>query len=319
MNAILIGMLLLPLFQGPTGDVAAGREMWQSNNACRNCHGVNGEGMFGPDLAGHQLSLSQFIRAVRQPWGVMPRFTPEKNFSDQDLANYAAYMASLPKVAAPGDWRIPIPPDATPRQALVIANGCGQCHGAVMANPRRDAGGEGGDFEWFKGMVYTHTTAMGDRDRLRMGNYSRTRLPEVTLQEIWEFMTVEAGLRVPISGQVSVDASGDGSTTFTLTVSNEGIAGKGLTAANLSISLNLAPEITVTGNTGPGYGGVKRDAGNAATAVWNLPALAAGDQRVYTLTVTGASASTGITGGNIDWAGPVLGDGSTDFVAVRTP
>ncbi len=319
MNAILIAMLLLPLAQGPAGDVAAGKTLWTTNNACSNCHGNNGEGMFGPDLAGHQLTPAQFMRAVRQPWGVMPRFTPEKNFSDQDVANLAAYMGSLPKVAAPGNWRTPIPPNASDRQAILIANGCGQCHGAVMGNPRRDAGGEGADFEWFKSMVYTHTTAMGDQARLRMGNYSRTRLPEVALRQIWEFMTVEAGLRVPITGQISAGTSGDRGTTFTLTVSNVGIADKGLKAENLTVSLTLAPEITVAANTGAGYQGVKRDARNAETAVWNLPSLPAGDKRVYTLTVSGVSASTGITGGNIGWAKPVLGDGTTDFLVVQAP
>ena len=30
----------------------------------------------GPDLAGRKLSADQFKHAVRQPWGVMPAFTP---------------------------------------------------------------------------------------------------------------------------------------------------------------------------------------------------------------------------------------------------
>src|SRR3989304_299493 len=189
MNAILVLMLLFPLAQGPADSAAvqAGKALWEINNTCRSCHGATGEGGFGPDLAGHMLTPAQFLRAVRKPGGVMPTFTPEKNFSDKEIGQIAAYLTSLPKVAEPASWRTPIPANASARQALQIAHGCGQCHGAVMATPRRDAGGDGADFEWFKGMVYNHTTAMCQgrtvpecgRDRLRMGNYSRLKMPEV--------------------------------------------------------------------------------------------------------------------------------------------
>jgi cytochrome c553 len=309
-------MLLLPLAQGP-GDAAAGKALWQANNACRNCHGDNGEGMFGPDLAGHQLTPAQFLRAVRQPWGIMPRFTPEKNFTDQEIANLAAHLASLPKVTTPGTWRTPIPPNASPKQEILIANGCGQCHGAIMGNPRRDAGGEGADFEWFKSMVYTHTTAM-EQPKLRMGNYSRTRMPEVALRQIWEYMTVEAGLRVPVTGQISSGVRGDRGVTFTLTVTNDGVPGKGLTAENLTIGLSLAAETTVAATTGTGYQGTRRDA-KGEVAVWQLSRLAPGDKQTYSVTVAGNAAATGITGGNIGWAKPALGDGTTDQQPIAAP
>jgi mono/diheme cytochrome c family protein len=316
MNAVLIAMLLLPLAQGPANNpVEAGQALWQSNNACSNCHGSNGQGAFGPDLAGHQLSPAQFLRAVRKPWGVMPAFTPEKNFSDQEIANLAAYLASLPKVAAPGEWRTPIPPNASAKQQVLISNGCGQCHGAIMGNPRRDAGGEGADFEWFKSMVYTHTTAMGDQPRLRMGNYSRTRVPEVALRQIWEYMTVETGLRVPVNAQISAATPDDRGATFTLTVTNAGIPGKGLTAENLSIGLTLAPNTTVAATTGAGYQGVR----NGNTAVWQLARLAPGEKQTYTITISGASATAGVTGGNIGWAKPAFADGSTDTLPIAAP
>jgi len=258
----------------------------------------------------------------------MPTFSPDKNFSDAEIGQIAAYLASLPKVAEPGLWRTPIPANASAKQALQIAQGCGQCHGTVMATPRRDAGGDGADFEWFKGMVYNHTTAMCqgrtvpecDRDRLRMGNYSRLRLPEAALREIWEFMSVETGLRVPVAGQISAGTSVDKGVTFTLKVGNEGMPGKGLTAENLNIALSLAPGTTVAGTTGAGYQGVRRDATTSAdTAVWQLPRLAPGDEHTYTITVAGTAAARGITGGNIAWAKPALGDGSADQLPLAAP
>lgn len=330
MNAVLILILLLPLAQGPADSAAvqAGKALWGINNTCISCHGAAGQGGFGPDLAGHTLTPAQFLHAVRKPWGVMPAFTPEKNFSDKEIGQIAAYLASLPKVSEPGPWRTPIPANASARQALQIAQGCGQCHGAVMATPRRDAGGDGADFEWFKGMVYNHTTAMCqgrtvpecDRDRLRMGNYSRSRVPDVVLREIWEFMAVETGLRVPVAGQISAGTSVDRGVTFTLKVSNEGIRGKGLTAENLNIALTLVPGTTVAATTGAGYQGVRRDAtAGADTAVWQLPRLEPGDEHTYTITVSGTAAATGITGGNIVWARPAFGDGSADQLALAAP
>jgi mono/diheme cytochrome c family protein len=322
-------MLLLPLAQGPANNAAVhpGKALWDINNTCRSCHGVAGEGGYGPDLAGHKLTSAQFLRAVRKPWGMMPTYVADKNFNDQEIAQIADYLAGLPRVAEPAPWRTPIPPNASPGQALQISYGCGQCHGVAMATPRRDGGGEGADFEWFKGMVYNHTVAMCQnrvvtecgRDRLRMGNYSTLRLPEVALRQIWNFMTVETGLLVPVAGQITSAAPASGGVTFTLKLRNEGLAGKGLTAENLNIALSLAPGMTVSGTTGGGYQGIRRDAAaNADTAVWQLPRLAPGEERTYTVTVSG-SAAAGITGGKVVWAKPALGDGSSDQLVLAAP
>jgi mono/diheme cytochrome c family protein len=330
MNALLVALLLLPLAQNPADSAAvqAGKTLWAINNTCISCHGTAGQGGFGPDLAGHTLTPAQFLRAVRKPWGIMPTFTPDKNFSDAEIGQIAAYLASLPKVTEPGAWRTPIPANASAGQTLQVAQGCGQCHGIAMATPRRDAGGEGADFEWFKGMVYNHTTAMCEgrnvpecsRDRLRMGNYSRSRLPEVSLRQIWDFMTIETGLRAPVAGEISAGTANDRGVTFTVKVRNEGLRGKGLTAENLDIALSLAPGTTVAATNGAGYQGVRRNAaGNADTAVWRLPRLEPGNEQTYTITVAGTAAAKGVTGGTILWAKPVMGDGTTDQVTLAPP
>ncbi len=143
------------------GNAEPGKKLWESVDArCRDCHGDKGEGGFGPDLAGRQLSFDQFKQAVRKPWGIMPAFT-EQQISDADMANFLAYFGSLPKVAAPGPWKAALPAQAKHGQELIIATvGCAQCHGATLNGPRGNAGAVNADFEWFKKMVYEHTTYM---------------------------------------------------------------------------------------------------------------------------------------------------------------
>src|ERR1700730_17232475 len=113
MKKMLVALLLLPLAQSAAsaqtaGDPAAGKAYWDRVAPravdCKNCHGANGEGGFGPDLAGRGLSAAQILRAARQPWGVMPAFV-ESQVSEKDAADLAAYFGSLPKPAEPGKWR----------------------------------------------------------------------------------------------------------------------------------------------------------------------------------------------------------------------
>ena len=88
--ASIVLVLLFSFFQANVvwaqGDAQTGKARWESvaENRCQYCHGVKGEGAFGPDLAGRQLSFDQFKQAVRKPWGIMPAF-PESQISDQIL------------------------------------------------------------------------------------------------------------------------------------------------------------------------------------------------------------------------------------------
>jgi cytochrome c553 len=79
------------------GDIQAGKAKAAS---CVGCHGANGEGVGqNPPLAG--MNEAQFIQAMndyksgKRANATMKMFaTPH---SDQDIANMAAYYASLPK------------------------------------------------------------------------------------------------------------------------------------------------------------------------------------------------------------------------------
>jgi len=304
------------------GNAESGKKLWESVDArCRDCHGLKGEGAFGPDLAGRQLSFDQFKQAVRKPWGIMPAFT-EQQISDGDIANFLTYFGTLPKVAAPGPWKAPLPAQAKHGQELIVATvGCAQCHGATLNGPRGNAGAVNADFEWFKKMVYDHTTNMPlHREVLgqaptgvRMGNYSRTRLPESLLQEIFLFAKNDLKFRPALAARLT---PGGSTGTYSLEVLNNGLAGKGLSAEDVTISLALAPGTKVTNTTGAGYQGVRKDQdGKTDIAVWQLSKLAPKDKQTYTITLGGGA----IPSGFVSWGKPTPGTGGPDRVLVAVP
>ena len=317
-----------------SSDIQSVKEIWQGyfglQNDCKLCHGDQGEGGFAKPLAGHQLTSAQFLRAVRQGPGIMPAFVPDKNLNDQQVGQVAAYLASLPKpTGAAPEWHTRVPPLATPRQKLMISSGCGQCHGPVMANPRRTAGSIGADFEWFRQEVYEHTTAPlnVNRPHLRMGNYSKQQISEATLKDLWEFFANEQGLRVPIGAQISAGVPSGNGVTYTITLQNTGTPGKGLTAEYITVTLPLLrgqdpEEVTtvVEATTGGGYSGVHRDViTNSNAAEFEIPRLAPGEKRTFTITLSGKGANVGIPRGMVKWEKPRLNSGGTELIAVTTP
>src|SRR5262245_9878037 len=77
----------------PSADVRKGdaRKGATEFNDCVNCHGRNGDGGFGPNLAGTGLPWIAFRKSVREPWGLMPAFR-EQLKPDQALADIYAYL-----------------------------------------------------------------------------------------------------------------------------------------------------------------------------------------------------------------------------------
>lgn len=61
---------------------------------CFGCHGYQGEGGFGPRLAGTQLSLEELRSQVRTSRARMPDFPPER-IGDEELACIYAFLRSL--------------------------------------------------------------------------------------------------------------------------------------------------------------------------------------------------------------------------------
>jgi cytochrome c553 len=334
MKKMLVALLLLPLAQTASaqtaGDAAAGKAYWDRLaprlTDCKDCHGLNGEGGFGPDLAGRGLNAAQIEVAVRRPWGIMPAFV-ESQVSDKDAADLAAYFASLPKPAAPGKWRVEVPPDAPPGQVTLITMGCGQCHGATFNGPRGNTlGAYNIDFDGFANMVYNHTTAMPAYraalgvagTNLDMGNYSRTRLTLGQLRQIYFWARDEIGVRAPMTGQIAKGETGPSGVTYPVTVTNTGVQGRGVIAEGLTISLTIPADTTVVAGTGTGYQGVHTDEKTKATvATWKLPRSAPKDQEKLSVTLSKPVTATANLRGDIRWTKPSPKSGpSADVVNI---
>ena len=172
MRSLLAVLFLLPLSQraAPAGDPERGKILWLETEhvECRECHGVSGEGGFGPDLAGRNLTPAQFIYAVRKPWGIMPAFA-ESEISDPELIDLMAFFDSLPSGDQPGPWRRPVPAGAPRGLAVATTAGCVQCHHPQFNTGRGVMGAIDANFVWFKGIIYAHS-AVYPATRGRLGS-----------------------------------------------------------------------------------------------------------------------------------------------------
>ena len=293
--------------QSANSDPASAKALWEGNQLfCKDCHGMNGEGGFGPDLAGRGLSATEFQRAARKPWGVMPTFT-EGQLSDAEITGLAAYFASLPKVSQPADWHVPLTPNLPHAQQVYITAGCGQCHGATFDMPRASLGGHNGDFALMKSLVYTHTDAMPKFEeqrpgqRLRMGNFDPLRLSETQLKEIYDWAHDEIGFRPDLQARLT-QANG---ATYSLQVSNQGEVGKGLVAQGVTIDLVIPADVTVASATGDGYKGVHSDPlAKVTVAEWRTSSLAPKGQQAFTITLSQVPANPTDLKGSIRWDKP---------------
>jgi len=330
MKKFVIALLMLPLLpltygaataqNAPQGDAQRGKVLWEGNTtACRNCHGEEGQGAFGPDLAGRGLNFAQFKKAVHEPWGVMPAF-PQMN--DQGLADLTAYFGGLPKVATLGKWRFE-PAASAPRGQQIAHNmGCAQCHGPTLNGPRGNLGAVNADFNYFANLVYSHTTEMpkhrqllgAQGNNINMGNFSRTRMPESELREIYGWLRDDIGFRPFVQGQMSVSGA-----TYTMTVRNNGLEGKGIAAQGVTVRTMIPAGVTVVNGSGTGYQGVKTEGGNSY-AEWTLPRSAPKDAQTLTITLSRAVTPQDNFRGEVRWRTPAPKNGpASDVVNINLP
>jgi mono/diheme cytochrome c family protein len=331
MNKFCFALLLLPLAhtaasaQTAAGDPQAGKAFWDGAlTQCRNCHGAAGEGAFGPDLAGRKLSAAQFRQALRKPWGVMPAYV-DTQVSDAEIGNLVAYFDTLPARDAPGKWRFEAPANAPRGQAVATNMGCVQCHGPALNGPRANLGAVDGDFDYFKNLVYNHTTAypqhtalLGERGppRLRMGNFNPARLYESELKEVYDWARNDLGFRVNVAGRLSAGAAAANGVTYTLSVDNIGLPGKAKTAEDLTIRLIVPAGVNVVAATGDGYKGVSVDEKSKANvAVWQVASIAPKAKQTYTITLSKAGTAADNLRGDIHWTKP-LKTGTSDEAAI---
>ena len=142
--------------------------------------------------------------------------------------------ATCPACRSRPRWRFPLPANAPQGQVLALATiGCAMCHTPILDTPRRGIAEANGDFEWFKHMVYDHTKAMPEHcaavgpgnpycRAVRMGDYSRTRLPEDTLKQIYDW-ALSLGLEIPITTNISSAQQAPNGVTYKLDVVNKGV------------------------------------------------------------------------------------------------
>jgi mono/diheme cytochrome c family protein len=317
----------------PQGDPKVGQQAYNAK-LCRFCHGDNGEGGFGPDLAGGRgLTWEQFRHAVRKPWGVMLAYN-ETQLPDEQIAGIYALMKSKPPVKEPGHWHWTAAPASAPYEQRVYLQmvGCGQCHEPENKFGRKWLGEHAKEvnFDYFKKQIYNHTEKY---PKGGMGNYSPDRLSEANLRSIYKFHVEDLGMRASIAGALAIVDQAGSNTNYKLTVTNLGVKNVGLDAEGLTAFVKVPKSAKVVSGSGTGYKGTQPLATlglepGLATAphmdeqgrlirpkqdlsgdvvVWKIPKLAAGDKVELTFTLTGAASADVINefdGSTVHWTKP---------------
>jgi mono/diheme cytochrome c family protein len=324
--AVLLTTLLVPALARAQGDPKVGQAAFRGK-LCYFCHGDNGEGGFGPDLAGGRgLTLEQFSHAIRKPWGVMLSFT-ETQLSDEQIAGIYAFLKTKPPVKETGHWHWPAAPESAPYEQRVYMQitGCGECHEPENKMARMWIGeyAKQVNYDYFKQQIYTHTRKYPTGI---MGNYSPDRLSEENLRAIYKFLVEDLGVRASIGAPrptfnpgnapavIAIADQNGGNTKYTLTVANRGVKNVGVDAEGLTVFVRVPSGTKAIGGTGPGYKGTQTLASlgllpaaslaahpneqgvtertTADTAgdviVWKIPKLAAADAVDLSFTLPGA-------------------------------
>jgi len=93
---ILAAFTLPACNRQPNGNPADG-ERWYSLHRCDGCHGEDGIGGRGPELAATELSFRRFASKIRSPHStVMPAYD-EQQLPDEDAADIYLWLVSLEK------------------------------------------------------------------------------------------------------------------------------------------------------------------------------------------------------------------------------
>ena len=106
------------------GNAESGKKSFASHS-CSGCHGSEGQGATGPQIAPPPLPFSDFVRYVRQPVGLMPAFD-SNTVPDSDLAEVYAFLKSA---APPGAAEVTPAGNAENGKRLFTRDGCYECHG----------------------------------------------------------------------------------------------------------------------------------------------------------------------------------------------
>ena len=108
-----------------TGDPANGKAVFAfGNTSCTNCHGLEGQGGWGPDLAGRRITYDQAVAAIRNPIWRMPAFVPSQ-LSDKEILDMVAYWNTCRWRRRSGNGETRRPPTVRAQQLAVNIIGAG--------------------------------------------------------------------------------------------------------------------------------------------------------------------------------------------------
>jgi uncharacterized repeat protein (TIGR01451 family) len=141
-------------------------------------------------------------------------------------------------------------------------------------------------WEYFKACVYDHEKLVPDA---RMGTYSRARLPEPVVREIYNF-AISLGTRARLVNELAPGVRSGDTVSYTLTVTNLGKK-HGMQPEDVSVELVLDQGVNVVRAMGNGYQGVQRHPlSGRDVAVWKVPTIKVDEPQDFTLVVTGPRA-----------------------------
>ena len=150
----------------------------------------------------------------------------------------------------------------------MINMGCGQCHGETFNGPRGNSlGAYNMEFDGIRQLgLQPHHCDAGVSEilghtatNLDMGNFTRARLSEAQLRQIYHWARDEIGKRAPMAGQIARGEPGPNGVTYPVTITNNGVPGRGVIAEGLTINLTIPADTTVVAATGTGYQGAHTD------------------------------------------------------------
>ena len=177
-------------------------------------------------------------------------------------------------------------------------------------------------FDEFENLVYNHTTAIHQLRIMRggnangnvdMGDYNRERVTPASLRQIYNWARDDIGVRAPMAAQISKPQMGPTGASYTVSVTNAGIQGRGVIAEGVNVSLIVPAGTNVVAANGPGYQGTHMDGANMV-ATWVLPRSAPGDKADLTITLSKAGTAQDNLRGNIKWAKPGPRQGQSEDV-----
>ena len=122
-------------------------------------------------------------------------------------------------------------------------------------------------------------------------------------------MKEDLGLLVFMQAALSAGTSAGEKTTHTITLRNTGVAGKGLTAEDLTVSFRVPDGTTASDSTG-----VVATAKDGALA-WPVAKVAPGQELKFTMTVPGAPRPSAelVKGSRVGWLKPAMRTGAPNL------